>query len=167
MPSQMKKYFTVEEANALWSCFNLRQYLQRTATTVSSVPADIASELVMDIITRADGALDGSNPFVADLRFGHAETVMPLVLLLRLPGCYYMTNYFDTVAQHWKDFNVVPMAANVQFIFFKAKRSGRYYVRVDLNEKPVTLIPNDERLYLPWTEARNYLMHCLPLIMQF
>lgn len=167
MPSQMKKYFTVEEANALWSCFNLRQYLQRTATTVSSVPADIASELVMDIITRADGALDGSNPFVADLRFGHAETVMPLVSLLRLPGCYYMTNYFDTVAQHWKDFNVVPMAANVQFIFFKAKRSGRYYVRVDLNEKPVTLIPNDERLYLPWTEARNYLMHCLPLIMQF
>ena len=167
MPSQMKKYFTVEEANALWSCFNLRQYLQRTATTVSSVPADIASELVMDIITRADGAFDGSNPFVADLRFGHAETVMPLVSLLRLPGCYYMTNYFDTVAQHWKDFNVVPMAANVQFIFFKAKRSGRYYVRVDLNEKPVTLIPNDERLYLPWTEARNYLMHCLPLIMQF
>lgn len=167
MPSQMQKYFTVEEANALWSCFNLRQYLQRTATTVSSVPSDIASELIMDIITRADAALDGSNPVAADLRFGHAETLMPLLSLLRLPGCYYMTNYFDTVARNWQDFNVVPMAANLQLVFFKAKRSDRYYVRIDLNEKPLTLIPNDTRLYVPWTEARNYLMRCLPLTMQF
>ena len=91
---------------------------------------------------------------------------MPLASLLRLPGCYYMTNYFDTVAQHWKDFYVVPMAANVQFIVFKAAKSGRYYVRTDLNEQPVTLLPNDKRIYVPWTEARNYMMRCLPLIMQ-
>lgn len=166
MESQMQTYFTVEEANALWSCFNLRQYLQRTATTVSAVPADIASQLVMDIITKTDAAISGSNPAVVDLRFGHAETVMPLASLLRLPGCYYMTNYFDTVAQHWKDFYVVPMAANVQFIVFKAAKSGRYYVRTDLNEQPVALLPNDQRIYVPWTEARNYMMRCLPLIMQ-
>lgn len=166
MPSQMQTYFTIDEANALWSCFNLRQYLQRTATTVSSVPAEIASRLVLDIINKADAAIDGSNQADADLRFGHAETVMPLVSLLRLPGCYYMTNYFDTVGQHWKDFHVVPMAANVQFIFFKAKKSGRYYVRTDLNEQPVKLIPNDDRTYIPWSDARKYMMRCLPLIMQ-
>lgn len=166
MPSAMNTYFTVEEANALWSCFNLRQYLQRTATTVSAVPADIASQLVMDIITRTDNAIAGTNPAVVDLRFGHAETIMPLVSLLRLPGCYYMTNYFDTVAQHWQDFKIVPMAANVQFILFKAVKSGRYYVRTDVNEVPTTLLPNDGRVYVPWTVARNYMMRCLPLIMQ-
>lgn len=166
LPSQMSKYFTDDEMNALWSCFNLRQYLQRTSTTISSVPADIAAALVLDIIERADQAVEGRNPASADLRFGHAETVMPLVSLLRLPGCYYLTNYFDTVSQHWMDFNVVPMAANVQFILFQNTSNGRWYVRVDLNEKPVTLIPNDDRIYLPWTVARRYMMDCIPLYSQ-
>jgi len=165
-PNEMSKYFTAEEMNALWSCFNLRQYLQRTASTVSAVPSDIAATLLLDIINRADQAIEGTNPAAADLRFGHAETVMPLVSLMRLPGCYYLTNYFDTVAKHWRDFEVVPMAANVQLIFFKAVRSGRWYVRVELNERPVTLIPNDKRIYLPWDEARDYLMKCVPLYAQ-
>lgn len=165
MPSAMQKYFDQQEANALWSCFNLRQYLQRTATTVSSVPADIASQLVLNIINKADAFFEGTNPATVDLRFGHAETVMPLVSLIHLPDCYYLTNYFDTVAQHWRDWQVVPMAANVQFIFFKTAK-GNIYVRTDLNEAPTTLIPNDSRIYVPWGEARAYLMRCIPLHLQ-
>lgn len=160
------KMFTIEEYNALWSCFNMRQYLQRTATTVSTVPADIAGALVLDILTGIDNFIEGVNPSVADLRFGHAETVMPLTSLLRMPGCYYLTNYFDTVALHWRDFYVVPMAANVQFILFKSDR-GNYYLRTELNEQPVTLIPNDKRIYLPWGEAREYMMRCVPMHMQY
>lgn len=159
------KYFSKEEYNALWSCFNLRQYLQRTATTISSVPADIASQLVQDLISTTEGFINGTNPAVCNLRFGHAETLMPLLSLMRLKGCYYMTNYFDTVGLHWKDFEVVPMAANLQMILFKSN-TGRYYVRVDLNERPVPLIPNSSNLYTPWGEARNYLTRILPLTAQ-
>ncbi len=167
LPSQMEKYFTREEANALWSCFNLRQYLQRTATTVSSVPADIAADLVLNLIQTTDAFITGENTSVtAMLRFGHAETVMPLVSLLRLPGCYYLTNYFDTVASHWRDFDVVPMASNVQFIVFKARKSGHYYVRVDLNERPVALRQGDDSIYYPWGELRRYMMNCVPLFKQ-
>lgn len=167
MPSQMSKYFTNEEANALWSCFNLRQYLQRTATTISAVPADIAADLVLDIIKTTDEYISGENTQVsARLRFGHGETIMPFVSLLRLPGCYYRTNYFDTVAKHWCDFNVVPMAANVQFILFQGRKSGKYYVRVDLNERPVALRNGDDSIYYPWGELRRYMMNCLPLIKQ-
>lgn len=158
-------YFTLAEYNALWSTFNLRQYLQRVASTVSSVPADIASDLVLDIVARTDGFISGSNPATVDLRFGHAETLMPLLSLLRLPGCYYLTNYFDTVALHWRDFDVVPMAANLQIILFKSAK-GRYYVRFDLNEKPVTLIPNDSRVIIPWGEARDYMTRCVPIYYQ-
>lgn len=159
------EYLTIEEYNALWSTFNLRQYLQRVASTISSVPADIASDLVLDIIARTDGFISGSNPATVDLRFGHAETLMPLFSLLRLPGCYYLTNYFDTVATHWRDFDVVPMAANIQFILFKSAK-GAYYVRVDLNETPVRLIPNDNRVILPWGEARDYMTRCVPFYYQ-
>ncbi len=159
------KLFTIEEYNALWSCFNMRQYLQRTATTISTVPADIAGPLVLNIVTGIEGIIEGNNSAVADLRFGHAETLMPLASLLRLPGCYYLTNYFDTVGLHWRDFDVVPMAANIQFILFKTD-SGHCYLRTDYNERPVKLIPNDERIYLPWSEARDYMLRCVPVYMQ-
>ena len=162
------QFFSKAEYNALWSCFNLRQYLQRTATTISSVPADIAGQLLMDMIRTTDLATDSrsADGVVADLRFGHAETLMPLLSLLRLPGCYYMTNYFDTVALHWRDFDVVPMAANLQIVLFKAKKSGRYYVRFDINEKPVTLPGDRMSLYVPWDVARDYMMRCVPLYAQ-
>lgn len=158
-------YFTSTEYNALWSTFNLRQYLQRVASTVSSVPADIASDLVLDIVARADGFISGNNPATVDLRFGHAETLMPLLSLLRLPGCYYLTNYFDTVAMNWRDFDVVPMAANLQMILFKNAK-GDYYVMFSLNEHPVTLIPNDARTVIPWGEARDYMTRCVPIYYQ-
>ena len=166
MVSNSDQYFTTDEWNALWSCFNLRQYLQRTATTVSSVPADIAAALVLNLIETTDAAIQGNNPAVVDLRFGHAETIMPLLSLLRLPGCYYVTNYWDTVAGHWRDFDVVPMAANLQIILFKAKKSGHYYVRFDINERPTPLPGSDSRLYIPWGQARDYMMRCVPLYAQ-
>ena len=148
------EYFTKDEYNALWSCFNLRQYLCRTATT---------SELLTNLITTTEEFIEGNSPASVQLRFGHAETLMPLLSLLHLPGCYYLTNYFDTVGQHWRDFDVVPMAANLQMILFKAKDSGRDYLRVDLNEKPVSLIPNNTARYIPWQQAREYMLRCLPL----
>lgn len=159
------RFFTREEYNALWSCFNLRQYLQRTASTVSTVPADIASVLVQDLISTTEDFINGNSESVACLRFGHAETLMPLLSLMRLRGCYYVTNYFDTVALHWRDFDVVPMAANMQMILFKSN-TGRYYVRVDVNEKPVPLLPNSDDLYTPWGIARDYLTRILPLTAQ-
>ncbi|MDE6854160.1 MAG: hypothetical protein K2J38_03800 [Muribaculaceae bacterium] len=167
LPSQMDVYFNPDEANALWSCFNLRQYLVRTATTISSVPADIAADLVLDIISTTDAFIDGSDTSTrAVLRFGHAETLMPLLSLLRIPGCYYLTNYFDTVAAHWRDFDVVPMASNIQFIIFKARQSGHYYVRVDLNEQPVALRKGDDSVYYQWGELRRYLMSLVPIYAQ-
>lgn len=164
LESEMATYFTPEEANALWSCKNLSQYLQRTATTVSTLPADIAATLVTDIINTTDAYVKGTDrETTAILRFGHAETLMPLLSLLRIPGCYYLTNYFDTVATHWRNFDVVPMAANVQFILFKSRKSGNFYVRINLNEVPVRLRKGSDDIYFPWPELRRYMNECLPL----
>lgn len=158
----LSDFFTVEEVNALWSCFNLKQYLQRTSSTLSSVPADIAGALLENLIQTTDDFIDGKTTTSVWLRFGHAETLLPLVSLMRLPGCYYMTNYFDTVAKNWKDFDIVPMAANLQLIIFKNTKSGKYYVRLDLNEKPVAFIPGSDSVYVPWLTAKKYFMRCLP-----
>lgn len=164
-PIDATEYFTHEEYNSLWSCFNMRQYLQRTATTLSTIPAEITSKLIQDLILTFNDAVKGQNVATVSLRFGHAETLMPLLSQLRLPGCYYMTNYFDTVAMHWKDFYVVPMASNLQMVLSRSEK-GHYYISTYLNEKPVKLIPGDNREVVPYSEARKYMTHCLPLHMQ-
>lgn len=161
----LSEYYTREEINALWSVYNLRQYLQRTASVLSTAPADIASPLVLDLIRTTDAAVQGNSDATVKLRFGHAETLLPLYSLLRLRGAYYLTNYYDTVGQHFRNFDIVPMAGNLQMILFKSVR-GRYYVRFDLNERPIPLMPNDNRIYIPWSEARAYMVRCLPLIDQ-
>lgn len=160
-----KPYFTLEEMNRLWSVFNLRQYLQRTANVLSAEPADIASKLVIDLVETTDLAAKGKAEATVNLRFGHAETLLPLYSLLRLKGAYYLTNYFDTVASHFRDFELVPMGGNLQMILFRTAK-GRHYMRFDLNEQPITLMPNDDRIYLPWEEAKEYMLRCLPLIDQ-
>lgn len=162
LPSKMERYFTREEANQAWSCTNLSHYLERTASTLSTLPAEIAASLLTDLLTTAEAAVEGKQQYAVMLRFGHAETLMPLLSLMHLDGCYYLTNYFDTVALHWKDFYVVPMASNLQMILVKSK-SGKMYVRLDLNERPIPLLPGSDIIYTPWQQAREYLLRCIPL----
>lgn len=147
---------TPEDYNALWEIDNLRQYFSRTSTTVSTLPADAAAPLLQNMISSIDGFIDGTSPHPAtvQLHFGHAETLMPLLSLMRLPGCYYLTHYFDTVKDHWQTFHVVPMAANLQVIVCRS-RSGQYYVRLDLNEHAVSI---GGSTYLPWEHYRAYLL---------
>lgn len=156
LPVDASKYFTLQEYNSLWSCFNLRQYLQRTATELSAIPALIARPLVRNIIETSDAFLTGEIDDAVILRFGHAETMMPLLSLLRLPGCYYITDDWDSVALHWRDFEVVPLASNLQLLFFTSP-SGTVYVRADFNEMPVPLIPGSADIYQPWSDVRAYL----------
>ncbi|MDE6270542.1 MAG: hypothetical protein K2M12_06790 [Muribaculaceae bacterium] len=81
------KYFTKEELNAVWSCFNLRQYLRYSASTVSTVPADIASDLLLNLITTTDDFIAGKDTDVTvRLRFAHADTLMPFLSLMRRRG---------------------------------------------------------------------------------
>lgn len=161
----LSQFLTEREINALWGIENLHHYLTHSASTLSTAPAAMAAPLLVDLIKTCQDAISGANPYSVMLRFGHAETLMPLFSLMHLPGCYYMTNYFDTVGLHWRDFYVVPMAANLQMILFRAD-SGRYYLRVDLNETPVPLIPGRSMIYVPWNTAQDYLVRCLPLHMQ-
>lgn len=149
---------TPEEYNSLWTIDNLRQYLSRTATTVSTLPARIAAPLLLNIIKTTDDFIAGRSDSPLLLRFGHAETLMPLLSLMRLPGCYYLTHYFDTVADHWQTWHVVPMASNLQLLVLRS-RTGRHYVRIELNERPVT-IPGHAS-FIPWPELRSHLLSLL------
>lgn len=155
-------FFSLADLNALWGVSNLSHYLKRSASTLSAIPADISAPLLEELVTTFDKFIDNPEAIApVQLRFGHAETIMPLLALMRLNGCYYLTNYFDTVGLHWRDFYVSPMATNLQLVLFKSKK-GNLYLRAQLNEVPVPLMAGTDTMFVPWKQARAYLLHCLP-----
>ena len=155
MANDYAPYLTLDEYNRLWSCFNLRQYFQHTQSEVSTVPSDISAPLLNEIVESTEQAAQGLSTTTALLRFAHAETVLPLVSLMRLPGCSYTGHDLGNLKQHWTDFSVVPMAANLQVVLCKAP-SGKHYALVLLNEKLVAPIHGDSRTVVPWNELRDY-----------
>ena len=156
------KYFTIEEYRSLWSIFNFRQYLLYSASLVATRPAETAAPLLQNIVATADSVVTGKLHIAAKLRFGHAETLMPLMALLQAPGCYYLTHYYDTLADNWKDYEMFPMAANLQLVYFKAP-SGKIYVRAEYNEKPMQLLPGAKSPYVDWNDLRLRFLELLPL----
>lgn len=155
-------WMTHDEYERFWSVRNLHQYLTYSATTLGSLGAAVAAPLLEDLIRSTDGFLNGDGTAPVKLRFGHAETLMPLLSLIHAPGAYYLTRQFDTVQSRWRNFDLVPMAANLWLTILRGP-SGRYYARLDLNEEAVPVIPGRQDIYVPWDEARVYLTQCLPM----
>lgn len=149
-----RRFLTAEEMKALWALNDVRQHLLHSASEESIIPSLISRPLLRDILNEFEAYLadTAATPRVA-LRFGHAETLMPLLALMDVPGCRY-TGPSKEVPAHWLNYEIVPMAANVQMVMLRSK-SGRYYVATLLNERPVVL--PGLGLYAPWRKFREYL----------
>ena len=46
----LAEFYTIEEANKMWECRNITQYLERTTSVYSSIPSDITRALLADFI---------------------------------------------------------------------------------------------------------------------
>ncbi|MBR2326229.1 MAG: hypothetical protein IKA49_02580 [Alistipes sp.] len=109
--------------------------------------------LVEDVLDRAQAAIDGKNPHVANLRFTHDTYVVPLLSILGYEGLSLQYN------DDWErgccsvPFSTfLPMGANLQIVLYRNKR-GEVLVRSLLNEKDVTLpIECDTAPFYPWSE---------------
>lgn len=148
--------FTDEELYALWECENVRRYLQMgpSARFGDPIVAD-AKPLLRNIVETADAVLDGRSDLSASLRFGHDVFVIPLVALLGVEGASARVGSLDEVASSWSVEKVSPMAANVQFVFFRNPSTGDVRVRVLHNERDVR-IPLAGGPYYFWKELKKY-----------
>ena len=75
----------------------------------------------------------------ATLRFGHDTVIFPFAVLLQLENGTQNTGIetadMENLHKVWRDYEISPMAANVQFIFYKsAKKGSPILVKVLLNE---------------------------------
>lgn len=134
-----EKWFSESEYRTCWEAGNLKHYYQRSANKFSSIPATSARTLLQDIINTTDSAANGSyKNMVGKLRFGHAETVIPLFALMKLPGCYSPEGNANEISDIWKDWKVSPLGANLLISVLKDK-TGETYVAIRLNGEWISL----------------------------
>ena len=134
MTAPVEEWFTQSEYEACWQVDNLKHYYQRSVSRFSDIPAESAAPLLRDIIVATDDAISGKSDLSGVLRFGHAETVIPLFALMRLPGCYAPGCAPSEVGEKWKDYEIAPLGANLMMVVLNDS-SGNHFVALRLNGK--------------------------------
>ena len=149
--------FTDEECYDLWKAINFRWYTLYAASPITKgqVPF-VESNLLKNILDTAESSIAKENNS-ATLRFGHEVCVLPLACLLEIDNCgleSYESEYLD---KYWRNYNIFPMACNIQFVFFRKKASDEVLVKILLNEKEDKLpIKSSLAPYYKWTDIKTY-----------
>lgn len=147
-------FFTDDELMACWKADNLRHYLCRTQSQLSDVPVRAARPLLEAVIADVDRVSDLRQPMRGMFYFAHAETLMPLFSLMDLPGCNAPDAPYAEVWQHWRDTDVVPLAANLDVeVWLDAE--GTLLVSTVLNGRRIPAIPGGE-LLTPWNTLKAF-----------
>lgn len=183
-PRQIEKglygLFTDEEFKAFYDANNLRMTIcNGVYPTNERIPARSAISLWENVEAEADKALASDRPS-ATLRFGHDTSLYRLYSLMNMffarPNACCDTD--AKMASYKKESDamdvVVPMAANLQLVFYKKKQWDRAYpesnvlVRILCNERNVgelnlnAYIYNDDiedmaGNYYTWASLKNYM----------
>lgn len=147
--------FTGEEIYAAWEDENFRRYVMFGPSKRFGDPiiAD-AKPLLRNIVETAEEVIGGGKELAASLRFGHDVNVIPLLALLGVEGASARVSTPEEAAEVWQVHRVSPMAANVQFVFFR-NPAGDVLVRILHNERDAGL-PLGGGPYYRWETFRDY-----------
>lgn len=154
--------FTHEELYKLWQVANAWWYLHYGAAPQNGGTQPYSQRyLLKNIIEQADSAIALPNPG-ATLRFGHETMVLPLTCLLGLNGYDKRIDKVDDIEKEgWVNYRVFPMAANIQFVFYrKNDKDNDVMVKILLNEDEAVLpIESDMAPLYHWKDVREYYLN--------
>ncbi len=152
-------HFTDSELVSLWIPRNNHLYFSfGISAEEGDYVASIAKPLINDIVAKADAAVKPESGRAADLRFGHDVGLLPLIGALNIKGMEERWNSLEA-HRHWNAFEMMPMASNLQMIFFRNKK-GDVLVKLVYNDKE-TSIPALKAFCGPfykWEDLREYLV---------
>ena len=151
--------FSADDIYSVWRYNNAYWYINSGETPLTQCRVDyMEANLLRNFIEDADKAITSENPNPgASLRFGHESVVLPLCCLMGLNGLDYRTTDLETLDQHWQTYKVFPMAANIQFVYFRKPGSDDVLMLPLLNECEATLpVPTDVAPYYHWSDVRDY-----------
>lgn len=153
------RHFNEDEIYALWEYNDAYYYTNMCGTIENGRNRDlIGKRILVDIVSKADEAMNEKSKRGADLRFGHDSALSPLMSLLRVDGLETEHSVADA-AKAWYGFESMPMASNLQLIFYK-NRKGEVLVKLFFNEKEITIpsLASECGPYYRWENLREYFM---------
>ena len=105
---------------------------------------DVADKVIAADTAKADKTGKAAKKTTATLRFGHDTVIFPFAVLLQLENGTQKTGIetadMENLHKTWRDYEISPMAANVQIVFYKSAKMGApILVKVMLNEIEQTL----------------------------
>lgn len=165
--------FLPEELFDIWEYYNYRMYVNNgPSPAFRDRVLGSMKPLLANIVESADAALAGGDT-AADLRFGHDVFITPLAGLMALDDFGVQETDPDSLYRKWRNFELSPMAANLQLIFYREKpRAGgreaagapdadRVLVKILYNEKEMKLpLASALAPYYRWSEVKKY-FECL------
>ncbi len=159
---RLNNLYTPQELALIWEQINKHRYALYGASTrwgdaILGDGANLVNEVVRDADELIAAVDSGEQPRTAFLRFGHDYTVISALSVMQAVGKSARVEDFDTLKEHWADFQITPMAANLQWIFYR-NREGKVMVCLYHNEQQ-TLLPIEcpTAPYYPWESVREFL----------
>lgn len=152
------QWFSEEEYRQCYRASNLVHYLRNTPNPLDPWCAPATAMLIRRITDDADAAVGGGattgNNNILSGYFGHAETLLPLLAVMNIPGCYYPVSDHDNLDLKWQLQNITPLGANLAFIFLRDPE-GEIYVSVRHNGRNVPAYPGAPEV-IRWDELKSY-----------
>ena len=91
------------------------------------------------------------------LRFGHDSVVLPFSYILGFPEATGATDDMENLHLHFSIYRLIPMAANVQLVFFRKAGSDDILVKFLMNENETSVpLKTDCYPYYHWSDVSSY-----------
>ncbi|MBQ3766715.1 MAG: histidine-type phosphatase [Bacteroidales bacterium] len=151
--------FTKEELFGAWKACNAAILLE-CGLIPGSTPAYLQQMEVRDsIVSIADRVIRTGEPALT-LRFSHDGSVLPLAYLMGLKEAMGGTTDLENLHKHISIDKLIPMAANIQLVFYRKAGSDDVLVKFLLNENETSVpVETDCAPYYHWQDVKRYWNH--------
>lgn len=150
--------YTREELFQLWNSNNA-SWLYRFGLIPGTTPNYLKQVSVLDSLQSAADRVIREEGYGLSLRFSHDGAVLPLTYLMGLKEAMGargtdLENQYKTLSID----KIIPMAANIQMVFYRKEGSEDILVKFLLNENETTLpgIKTRQAPYYRWADVKAY-----------
>lgn len=148
--------FTPDEQYNWWRLINAVFYYEKGPSGTGGGFLDwVSAKLLKEFIDDADEKVAAGEPAVT-LRFGHDGVFMGLFNSMRLKNWSEKAPSMERIEETWHTYDI-PMACNLQWIFYRNPKTGDVLVKQLLNEEELDFpIESDMKPYYHWKDIKAF-----------
>jgi hypothetical protein len=148
--------FTPDELFAIWNANNAF-WVRYVGMAPGATPRYLRQVPVRDSIVRAADQVIRSGEPALTLRFSHDSSVATLAYLMGLEETQGQVTTLENAYESVSIDRLVPMACNIQLVFYRREGSDDILVKFLYNENETTIpVKTDVSPYYHWTDVRRF-----------